>query len=285
MNKKKLTLLIALSIFIAYTVAPFTVVAFGIFNEPKEEKTIVEKVSIKKPQEPKHIEVEKIEEIVEVVPLKSIEEVAKEVILGLWGNGEERKIRLIEAGYNYDEVQAKVAELMPKPQPAKKPAAAPSKLPTGNYPEAQLIWNTMISWGWAPETCAGIIGNMMAEVGQGNKEDPTSWLNLDWDSNGNSGYGLIQWTGGRRTAIKSRYGSYPNIEQQLIFMRDELFGTNNTNKQVSDAALDIIMNTNGNQTPESIAMSFATNYERCAARYRAKRQGYARIAYEYFMSK
>jgi hypothetical protein len=45
------------------------------------------------------------------------------------------------------------------------------------------------------------------------------------------------------------------------------------------------MNTNGNETPESIAFCFASNYERCAKQYRAKRQGYARIAYEYFMSK
>ena len=113
--KKKLTLLIALSIFIAYTVAPFTVMAFEVFNESKEEKTIVEKVSIKKPQDSKHVEVEKIEEIVEVVPLKSIEEVAKEVILGLWGKGEERRVRLEAAGYNYQEVQNKVNEIAPKP--------------------------------------------------------------------------------------------------------------------------------------------------------------------------
>ena len=43
--------------------------------------------------------------------LKSIEEVAREVWAGRWGNGPERKQNLEEAGYNYDEVQAKVAEL------------------------------------------------------------------------------------------------------------------------------------------------------------------------------
>lgn len=43
--------------------------------------------------------------------LKSIEEVAREVWAGRWGNGPERKQKLEEAGYNYDEVQAKVAEL------------------------------------------------------------------------------------------------------------------------------------------------------------------------------
>lgn len=43
--------------------------------------------------------------------LKTIEEIAREVWAGRWGNGEERRIKLTEAGYDYDEVQAKVAEL------------------------------------------------------------------------------------------------------------------------------------------------------------------------------
>lgn len=43
---------------------------------------------------------------------KTTEEVAKEVIAGKWGNGEERKNRLISAGYDYSAVQAKVNELM-----------------------------------------------------------------------------------------------------------------------------------------------------------------------------
>ena len=36
---------------------------------------------------------------------KSVDEVANEVIKGLWGNGSERKARLEAAGYNYNEVQ------------------------------------------------------------------------------------------------------------------------------------------------------------------------------------
>ena len=42
----------------------------------------------------------------------SIEEVANAVIRGEFGNGEERKRLLANAGYNYNEVQAKVNELM-----------------------------------------------------------------------------------------------------------------------------------------------------------------------------
>ena len=43
--------------------------------------------------------------------LKSVDEVAREVIKGSWGNGAERKQRLEAAGYNYGEVQARVNQL------------------------------------------------------------------------------------------------------------------------------------------------------------------------------
>lgn len=43
---------------------------------------------------------------------KSVEELAKEVLNGVWGNGEERKNRLTQAGYNYSEVQSKVNEML-----------------------------------------------------------------------------------------------------------------------------------------------------------------------------
>lgn len=43
---------------------------------------------------------------------KSITTIAKEVINGDWGNGDERKKRLQAAGYSYKKVQAKVNELL-----------------------------------------------------------------------------------------------------------------------------------------------------------------------------
>lgn len=42
----------------------------------------------------------------------SIEEVAQEVIAGKWGTGIERRSRLTEAGYNYNEVQAQVNRIL-----------------------------------------------------------------------------------------------------------------------------------------------------------------------------
>lgn len=57
---------------------------------------------------------------------KDIEKVAKEVIAGKWGVGEARMKSLVAAGYDYDEVQAKVNALMKKqtttPATTTKPA-------------------------------------------------------------------------------------------------------------------------------------------------------------------
>lgn len=50
-------------------------------------------------------------------PNKTVEEVAKEVLAGQWGNGAERKSRLENAGYDYNAVQSKVNEILsPQPQ-------------------------------------------------------------------------------------------------------------------------------------------------------------------------
>ena len=47
-----------------------------------------------------------------VVPKKSVDEIATEVIRGNFGNGAERRRRLAEAGYDYDTVQARVNEML-----------------------------------------------------------------------------------------------------------------------------------------------------------------------------
>lgn len=48
--------------------------------------------------------------------LKSNEEIVSEINSGLWGNGEERKTRLIEAGYDYDAIQCLANTLYPSTQ-------------------------------------------------------------------------------------------------------------------------------------------------------------------------
>lgn len=48
--------------------------------------------------------------------IKSIDTLAREVLDGLWGDGQDRKNRLSAAGYYYDAVQMRVNELLSKPQ-------------------------------------------------------------------------------------------------------------------------------------------------------------------------
>ena len=131
----------------------------------------------------------------------------------------------------------------------------------------------MKSLGWSDVACAGIMGNLMVETGG------TGTLYLDWDSNGDSGYGLVQWIGSRRDSIKAKYGTYPTIKQQVQFIHDELYGTNGVCVQVSESQRNAILYAD---TPEDAAYAFALYYERCASEYRAMRKGYARDAYNYF---
>lgn len=49
------------------------------------------------------------------VAKKSVSVIAKEVIAGKWGNGDTRKKKLKEAGYNYDEIQKEVNKIVNTP--------------------------------------------------------------------------------------------------------------------------------------------------------------------------
>lgn len=51
---------------------------------------------------------------------KSVDEIAKEVMAGKWGNGDDRKKKLTAAGYDYSAVQKKVNELCKQPTSSKK---------------------------------------------------------------------------------------------------------------------------------------------------------------------
>ena len=60
----------------------------------------------------------------EPTPSKSVDELAQEVIAGLWGNQPERQQRLEAAGYDYYAVQARVNEILaPAPAPVPRPLA------------------------------------------------------------------------------------------------------------------------------------------------------------------
>jgi hypothetical protein len=66
-------------------------------------------------------------------PNKTLDEVAREVIKGVWGNGSERKERLEAAGYVYSAVQAKVNELLGSPSSEDISEPEPEPEPTPSY--------------------------------------------------------------------------------------------------------------------------------------------------------
>ena len=140
------------------------------------------------------------------------------------------------------------------------------------YPEAQLIWDTIISWGWSQEVAAGILGNMMRECGG-------DTFKLKWTINGGHRYGLCQWTGQRKQSILKKYGKQPSILEQLEFMKDELEGTNGVTRQVNEKNYRSILSS---KTASAAATKFAAYFERPASNYYGRRAANAKKAFNYF---
>ena len=121
--EKKLSLLIALSIIIAYLLGPITVIAINCLEEPVKEATISTVQVVEPEPEPIVIVEEKETETETVVieetaepELLSLDEIIKEINAGKWGNGDDRKQALIKAGYNYEEIQKAINKQQPSPK-------------------------------------------------------------------------------------------------------------------------------------------------------------------------
>ena len=141
------------------------------------------------------------------------------------------------------------------------------------FPYATKVWIYMKeNFGWSDAICAGIMGNIMAEIGGGTL-DFSDW---NWDKRT---LGMFQWLGSRKTDIKKLYGEIPTIEEQLEFMYDELYGTDGVHQQVTDSQREKILSS---ETPEQAAKRFSDWFER-PGNSGISRQGYARKAYNYFV--
>ena len=119
---------------IVYTNAPAAYVECEFHDNAKTAKWIVEHttdigeaiaqgicdyfgVTFKAPEQP--------------APAKSVDEVAREVIRGEWGNGSDRRQRLEAAGYDYDTVQDRVNAILTGDEP-EQPAPAEPEQPATN---------------------------------------------------------------------------------------------------------------------------------------------------------
>ena len=78
---------------------------------------------------------------------KSVDVIAREVIAGKWGAGDERKKKLTAAGYNYSTVQAKVNELM-KAQPKKTVDQVAREVIAGKWGVGQDRYNRLTKAGY-----------------------------------------------------------------------------------------------------------------------------------------
>lgn len=129
-----------------------------------------------------------------VVGTKSIEELAKEVINGKWGTGDDRKKRLTKAGYDYDKVQAKVNEILKSQNNTTKKTYS-GTLPTLTLKKSNAeVINDAVAWGiW-------IAGDNSFHYGYTNKSKTINahhngcyFCNTNTDKGGRSKKGIVDY--------------------------------------------------------------------------------------------
>ena len=134
----------------------------------------------------------------------------------------------------------------------------------GNYNQAQTVWNYLRDLGLNEYVCAGIIGNIMAEVG-GQTLDISRWPQYSQGTY----YGICQWSNGRKQRLLNDFGT--TLDDQIRFLSVELF--------------EVIPKDNSfynMQDEKEAALYFAKYYERCSSKYYTVRQKNATKALEYF---
>ena len=104
-------------------------------------------------------------------PSKSVDELAQEVIAGLWGNQPERQQRLEAAGYDYYAVQARVNEILapaPAPKPSKSVDDLAREVIRGDWGNGQERKNRLTAAGYDYSTVQARVNEMLS----GNKPAP-----------------------------------------------------------------------------------------------------------------
>lgn len=138
------------------------------------------------------------------------------------------------------------------------------------YPAATEIWLYMKDLGWNDYVCAGIMGNMMAEVGGGT-------LDIQYWLYGSGFYGMCQWS---KTYCSGVWGA--DLLGQCDYLRDTIkyeidtFGYAYSKDFNYESFLELT-------DEREAAYAFAVCYERCASQHRYIRKDYAEKAYDYFV--
>ena len=138
------------------------------------------------------------------------------------------------------------------------------------YPVATYIWSYFKELGYSNQVCAGILGNIMAEVG-GQTLDIQYWLK------GNGYYGMCQWN----KAYSDIWGA--SLEEQCDYLRDTIEYEFDTFGSCYKKGFDYDQFLNIDDI-EKAALAFAKSYERCGSGSYYQRQQNAIDAYNYFVS-
>lgn len=163
-----------------------------------------------------------------------------------------------------------------KPSIPSKPLAPEESLWTKRWrecPEATEIWLIMEDFGWSDAAKAGVLGNIMREVG-GN-----TLRNINHTLYGGNGkyFGLCQWYLEYYPAIRPIGRWTPSVREQMEFLRHTIINYNgygyvyNFDEDYLRNATDVA----------EVARVFCEGYER-PNESAERRQELALIAYEYF---
>lgn len=178
----------------------------------------------------------------------------------MWHEADEDQVKY--QGY-LDEILANEAEAARKAEEAKWATKATE------YPVATQIWRYMKAQGWNDYVCAGIMGNLMAEVGG-------QTLDIRYTLSSSGYYGMCQWSRG----YSKVWGA--GLETQCDFLRDTIkyeFDTYGFKYQKGFNFNSFLNMTDAQQA----ALAFAKSYERCSSGSYGVRQKNALRAYNYFV--
>lgn len=160
---------------------------------------------------------------------------------------------------------AKYKELYAKSKEAKWETKATE------YPAATQIWRYMKNLGWNDYVCAGIMGNLMAEVG-GQTLDIQYWLK------DNGYYGMCQWDKAYSNGV---WGA--GLTDQCDFLRDTIKYEIDTFGYAYQKGFNFASFLNMSNERDA-AKAFAKCYERCSSRTYNIRMNNAEKAYNYFVN-
>ena len=254
MNKKKLTLLIALSIILVIGIVILTIVPNKSEEniKPVEE---VERVVVSSEENAAAASEEETPSIVEKTSVKP--QVSSPLTID-----KSSKPTKTESTTSIKETTA-------------SSSIAEDPMTAGKYPIAEHIWYRLTSAGINEHVAAGIMGNIMSEVG-GHTLDFSKWKK--WSSTSGT-YGICQWTGSRRNKMFKSFGK--SIDDQVDFLLYEMPKEFNSYgyKYKSGFDYDDFL---ALEDEQQAALAFAKCYERCSSKGYSSRKKQATKAYSYF---